>query len=345
MIDVSFSSREEGSLNLVNSHNSLLIVGKGDSEYENVKIVYPKTLIEVENMFGIDSPLTLAYKEAKRAGAPEVYLCNCYKFTDYIDVLDLIAQNDFACVAPLFDFSTTFINPLDNKETYLAELYSNALEESFTNLFFTDKHASLYEDIDHYLRTMRSINYKFKDIAFDRLSNGDNTCFVLNNLKDYKYGNVILAAIISKSSLRYYPQEDLGEVVFDITNNDIFDHEFVYFAYDYLSKTTIENMQNYHEKPAPEKMLIISIIKNRINVALNYEDFSGKLINAHTKIELENYTNEVLNRFVGDLIDNYELLGIKYERSGAAAGEININIYISIKPFHSIENIDMKVEV
>ena len=343
MIDISFSSKQKSAFNTVQSHNSLLIVGKGDTEFENKKIVYPKTLLEVEEMFGIDSQLTLAYKEAKLVGADEVYLCNCYKFTDYIDILDLIAQNDFACVAPLFDFSLTFINPLDNKETYLSELYSNNLKESYTNLFFTDSHASLYEDVDHFLREMRNKNYKFKDATLDRLESGENMCFVLNNLKDYKYGNVVLASIISKSNLRYYPQQDLGEVVFDINKNDVFDHEMIYFAYDYLAKTTIENMQNYHSEPAPEKMLLISIIKNRINIALNYDDFSGKLINAHTKIELENYTNETLQKFIGTLIEAFNLIAIKYERAGA--GEININIYISIKPYNSIELINMKVEV
>ena len=48
------------------------------------------TYEQVEEMFGIDSQLTLAYREAKLVGAQEVYLCNCYKFTDYIEVLDLI---------------------------------------------------------------------------------------------------------------------------------------------------------------------------------------------------------------------------------------------------------------
>lgn len=343
MIDISFSSSDSNSFNLVNSHSSLLIVGKGDSEYENKKIIYPKTLLEVEEMFGIDSQLTLAYREAKLVGAQEVYLCNCYKFTDYIEVLDLIAQNDFACVAPLFDFSLTFTNPLNNKETYLCELYSDSLQDSFTNLFFTDKHASLYEDIDHFLRTMKSINYSFKDMAFNRLINGENMSFVLNNLKEYKYANVVLAAIISKSSLRNYPQEDLGEVVFDMTSDDVFDHEFVYFSYDYLAKTIIENMQNYYKQSSPEKMLLVSIIKNRINIALNYDEFTGRLINAHTKIELENYTNAILQKFVGELIEKYELLSIRYEKVGL--GEININIYISIKPYNSIEFINMKVEV
>lgn len=343
MIEIDFSSRENNNINLIRSHNSLLIIGKGDSEYQNIKILFPNNLKEVEDTFGIDSQLTLAYKEAKSVGAKQVYLCNCFKFTDYIDALDLINQNDFACITPLFDFSTTFINPLDNRDTFLVELYSESFADSFTNIFFTDKHASLYESFSHYIQTMKSINYKFKDNCLDRITNGENLCFVLNNLKEYKFGNVVLAALISNSSLRYYPQQDLGEVVYDINNNDVFDHEFIYFEYDALAKTTVENMQNYYEKAAPEKMLLISIIKNRINTALNYDDFSGKIINAYTRIELENHTKEILEGFIDVLIEKYNILEIRYEKAGA--GEINIGIYISIKPYNSIETINMKVEV
>lgn len=343
MIDVNFTQQELNQFYMTDSHNSLLIVGKGDSEFQNIKIIYPRNEEEVEETFGIDSPLTMAYKEAKQIGAEEVYLCNCYKFTDYINALDLIAQNDFAYIAPLFDFSTTFINPLDNKETYLVELYSDTLNECFSNIFFTDKHASLFEDIDHYLRTMKSINYAFKDEALNRMINGENTCFVLNSLANYKYANVALAAIISKSNLRDYPQQDLGEVVFDITNEDLFDHELIYFTYDNLAKTTVDNMQNYYEKPAPEKMLLNSIIKNLINASLDYDQFTGKLINAYTKIQIENYTKEVLQSFTGRIIEKFKLLDVVYEK--VAPGEIAINIYITIKPYNSIESIDMTVEV
>ena len=341
-MNISFvESNNNSSINI--SHSSILIMGKGDSEYKNLKITFPKNVAEAEDMYGESSELTKAYIEAKTIGATDIYLCNCFKFTDYIKAIELVSQNDFAYVCPLFGISTTYINPNTNKEVYFAEVYTEALADSFSNLLLTEKHASLYEDIDHYLTSMKSINYKFKNTALERMTNGQAMAFVLNNLKDYKFANVALAAIISKSVLRYYPQENLGQVVFDITKTDAIDHEFVYFAYDILAGTTIENLLNYHNKNTPEKMLLISIIKNRINMKLDYEQFTGSLINAYTKLKIDTYTREVLNSFTGVLIDKYELLDVEYIK--VKQGEININIYLSIKPYASIEFIDMKVEV
>lgn len=340
-MDINFIQGSTTEQTVVPSHSSILILGKGSSEYKNLKIAYPKNISEVQNDYGEYSELTKAYIEAKKIGAEEVYVCNCFKMTDYVQAIDLIAQNDFAFVCPLFTFSTTYTN--GNAEYYFAEIYTEALSNSFSNLLITEKHASLYEDITHFLTSMKSINYNFKDSSMERMSNGQAMAFVLNNLKDYNYANVALASIISKSNLRYYPQEDIGEVVFDITKEDVIDHEFVYFAYDILAKTTIENLLNYHNEKAPEKMLLISIIKNRINMALDYEQFTGQLLNPYTKIKLNNYTTEVLNSFVGLLIEQFKVNNIQFIKGNPS--EVNINIYMSIKPYSSIEFIDMKVEV
>lgn len=341
MIDINFIKNSETQQNIIASHNSILILGKGDSEYKNLKIAYPKNIAEVQNDYGEYSELTKAYIEAKKIGAEEVYICNCFKITDYIHAIDLIAQNDFAFVCPLFTFSTTYTN--GNSEYYFAEVYAEALSNSFSNLLLTEKHASLYEDITHFLTSMKSINYSFKESSIERMSNGQAMGFVLNNLKDYKYANVVLASIISISNLRYYPEKNIGEVIYDITKEDVIDHEFIYFAYDILAKTTIENLLNYHNKRVPEKMLLISIIKNRINMSLDYEQFTGQLLNPYTKIKLNNYTTEVLNKFVGLLIEEFKIIKIEFVKGNI--NEININIYISIKPYCSIEFIDMKVEV
>lgn len=340
-MEISFSSKTEQSSSIIPSHSSILILGKGDSEYKNLKITYPKNIAEVQENYGNNSELTKAYIEAKKIGAEEVYICNCFKITDYVQAIELISQNDFAFVCPLFTFSTTYTN--SNKEYYFAEIYAEALSESFSNLMLTEKHASLYEDINHYLTAMKSINYSFKDTCMERMSNGQSMNFVLNNLKDYKYANVVLASIISLSTLRYYPQKDVGEVVFDIIKDDIIDHEISFFAYDILAKTTIENLLNYHNENTAEKMLLISIIKNRINMTLDYEQFTGQLLNPYTKIKLTNYTNEVLNKFCGILIEEYSLDKIDFVKGNP--GEINIDIYMSIKPYGSIEFISMKVEV
>lgn len=340
-MDINFINNGQTTETYITSHNSILILGKGDSEYKNLKITYPKNVAEVQEFYGEYSELTKAYIEAKKIGAEEVYVCNCYKLTDYVQAIDLVAQSDFAFVCPLFTFSTTYTN--GNKEYYFAELYSEALSESFSNLLFTEKHASLYEDITHFLTSMKSINYAFKDSSLERMSNGQAMAFVLNNLKDYKYANVVLASIISLSSLRYYPQKDIGEVVFDITSDDVIDHEFVYFAYDILAGTTIENLLDYHNEKTPEKMLLINIIKNRINMSLDYEQFTGELMNPYTKIKLKNYTSSVMNTFQDVIIQEYNIDRIEFVKAGSL--ELNINIYMTIKPYHSIEYISMKVEV
>lgn len=325
------------------SDNSLLIIGKGESLVNNTKIFYPSTLEQVQELYGVDSQLTIAYKEAKMIGATEVYLCNCYRFTDYINILDLIAQNDFAYITPLFDFSNIYIDPDTQKEEYLAKLYTNYLNYSFSTIFFTDKHAKYFENIDHFLNTMKAINYKFKESSMHKMTDGSNMCFVLNTLKNYKFANVALASIIASSNLRQYPQKDIGECVFDLIDADAFDHEFVFFQYDNLAKTTIENLLNYYDKPSPEKMLIISLIKNKINHALDYTQFSGRLINAYTKIELENYTKQILQSFVGKLIEKFYIEDIVYYKE--SNGEVSILIKIVFKPYHSIEEISMGVEL
>ena len=70
---------------------------------------------------------------------------------------------------------------------------------------------------------------------------------------------------------------------------------------------------------------------------------SGELLNPYTKIKLTNYTTEVLNKFCGILIEEFTLDKIEFVKSNPS--EVNINIYMSIKPYGSIEFISMKVEV
>lgn len=344
MIDVNIGSRNPSSNNKSIEHNSILIVGKGDTDYKNKNIVYPASISAMEELYGKGSELTVAYIEAKNCGATQVFVLNCNKFTDYIDCLNVITQTDFAFICPLFNFSTTFVDPTDESKRYLAEVYSNALANCFSTIIFSDKHASLYEDLSSFMIEMIKTNYDFKDTTYKKLESGENIAFVLNNLQEYKYANVALAAIISNSDLRNYPSKNIGDVVYDITANDIFDHEMIYFAYNSLTGTTIENLQNYYVKPAPEKMLLINIIKNRINMAFDYDEFTGKLINKYTKIKLENYTKSVLQSFVGTLIEKYNIKKIDYVKA-TNAGEIDVFIYFSIKPYNSIEVINMTLEV
>lgn len=322
--------------------NALLIIGKGETEYKSREIVKCETIENVEYLYGTDSDLTLAFKESLEIGATDIYLCNCYLFTDYINVLKTIINTEFAYICPLFNFSTTY-QTNSNKEVYLVELYSNIIGDKLTQLIFTDKHASLYENIEQYLNEMTSINSTFKLASKDKLQYGDNFCFVLNCLKKYNFANVALASVLMQSDLKYYPQMNIGDVVFDINNLDIYGHELTYFAYDTLTYTTIENFMNYRTVSSPEKFVPIHLIISKIRRELDFSDFSGTLFTSYMQIRIENKVNEKMSDFVGKLIESYTIKNINYVRT--IEHVIIVYIYLTIKPYNSIEEIKITMEV
>lgn len=325
-------------------NKTMLILGQAETEYKSGEIFYFESLNEVEKFYGKDSDLTEAYKTAKSIGAPYIFLGNCYKFTDYIDILDLILQNEFAYIAPVsINFSDTFINPGTNREMYISEFYSNAIADKLSLILMTDKHASLYEDIEHYLSELTAINMKFKERTFNGLVYGENLCFIANLLQNYKFSNVALASVLTISNLKDYPKYNLGDVVFDISNYDLIGQEIVYFEYNNISKTSIENFQNYHSNNSPEKFIPVSLVKKIIQRSLNFEQFTGKLLNAYTKLMIENYINNTISTFLIDLIQDYKILKIEYLYS--EDHRVIIQIDMKITPYNSIESIDMYMEV
>lgn len=332
----------EPRLNEFDTSEAMLIVGKGESEYRNKDILKANSIEEVEYMYGVNSDLTNAFKEALQVGATDIYLCNCYKFTDYIDVAENISKKEFAYITPLYNFSETFITD-SNTTMYLCEYYSNILNDRLTQLIITDKHASLYENLNHFIKHMNKITMTFKDETSSKLLNGENLCFVLNGLEKFKYANVALASILIQSDLKYYPSKDIGQVVFDVNNYDVYGLESAYFAYDELAKTTIENFLNFSHINGPQKFVPINIIKQKILRALDFSDYSGKLFTPYMRISLENKVTSIMNQFVGTLIESYNLQDIVFVSNEDRT--LTIYVLLSIKPFNSIEEMNISLEV
>lgn len=325
-----------------NKDNSILIIGKGDSEFKNKEILKAISISDVEYNYGKASDLTSAYKEAVAIGAINIYVCNCTKFTDYIDIIDYICKEEFTYIVPLFNFSETFTLE-NNKVMYLCEFYSNRLSESITQLFITDKHASLYEDLDHYLKNMNSIITTFKKDTMTKLINGSNLCFILNTLTKYKFANVALASILTQSDLREYPKMDIGEVVFDLNNYDLYGQEATYFSYDNISKTTIENFLNFNKNNSPEKFVPVNLIKQIILRSMDFSSFKGKLFSPYMRISLENNITSIMRVHVETLIESYKLQDIRFVSN--ADHTVSIYILLTIKPYNSIEELNMTMEM
>lgn len=322
--------------------NSILLIGHGETEYNNKQILLCNDIDEVEYNYGTSSDLYEAYKEAREITSCDIYTCNCFLFTDYIDILDKIRE-EYGFICPLFKFSEFYKN--SSNKVYLAKLYSNIIRDRISQILFTDNHASLYENLEQFQKDMSNINYDFKNSP-GVLSNGENLGFVLNVLKNYKFANVVLASVLVQADLKYYPQKNLGDVVFDLCNDDFYGQELIYFSYNSITNTTIENLLNYMSKPCPEKFIPVHLIIQKIRRALKFEKFKGKLFNKYTQIQFEDELVEIMNSFVDVLIQSYSVNKINYQK--VADGDeivIKIKIELTIEPYNSMEQFDFALEV
>ena len=328
--------------NNIDLENSILILGAADTNYKENIITKFNSLLEVEDCEGDNSDLTLAYKEAISLKAENVYLCNCFKVTDYITIINTLIDIDFEYIVPLFSFSDSFTTS-DNNHMYLSEFYSNMLSDNISQLIITEKHASLYENIDSYIKTMNLIANNFKSHCFNKLYNGENLSFVLNNLQNYKFANVVLASILSLTNLKYYPMVNVGDVVFDLNENDFYGNEIAFFSYNNLTNTTIENFKNFEDKSAPEKYVLIQLIKQKVLRSLNLDEYKGKLFTPYLQIALSNSINSIMQKHVGNIIESYQLGDIDYIKE--KDNTVTIYLNINIKPYNSIEEINIRLEM
>ena len=328
--------------NNIDLENSILILGAADTNYKENIITKFNSLLEVEDCYGDNSDLTLAYKEAISLKAENVYLCNCFKVTDYITIINTLIDIDFEYIVPLFSFSDSFTTS-DNNHMYLSEFYSNMLSDNISQLIITEKHASLYENIDSYIKTMNLIANNFKSHCFNKLYNGENLSFVLNNLQNYKFANVVLASILSLTNLKYYPMVNVGDVVFDLNENDFYGNEIAFYSYNNLNNTTIENFKNFKYKSAPEKYVLIHLIKQKVLRSLNLDEYKGKLFTPYLQIALSNSINSIMQKHVGNIIESYQLGDIDYIKE--KDNTVTIYLNINIKPYNSIEEINIRLEM
>lgn len=328
--------------NNIDLENSILILGAADTNYKENIITKFNSLLEVEDCYGDNSDLTLAYKEAISLKAENVYLCNCFKVTDYITIINTLIDIDFEYIVPLFSFSDSFTTS-DNNHMYLSEFYSNMLSDNISQLIITEKHASLYENIDSYIKTMNLIANNFKSHCFNKLYNGENLSFVLNNLQNYKFANVVLASILSLTNLKYYPMVNVGDVVFDLNENDFYGNEIAFYSYNNLTNTTIENFKNFKYKAAPEKYVLIHLIKQKVLRSLNLDEYKGKLFTPYLQIALSNSINSIMQKHVGNIIESYQLGDIDYIKE--KDNTVTIYLNINIKPYNSIEEINIRLEM
>lgn len=323
--------------------NSILIIGKGESKKNrNIAVKYT-SLDKVQQDYGMNSELTLAFKEALETGATNVYLYNASFFTDYIDSVKNSKNKLYTYVCPLFDIFEIYTDTANENSIYLVEKYLFDLQGTFTKIIATSSHCSLFKNIEHSIsQTLNALD----DYKENRLNiNNENLFFVINNLKNYQYANIVLASILTQNNFKHYPSNsNLGDVVFNYEEIDFLYDEVIFFKFNSILGSTIENLYNLSSKENEQKYIPNLIISDIIRSLLNYKDLVGKLYSNYVKIAIENHTLYLLNELEGKLIDGYRINDISVIKDSKTK-TVSINIEMQIKTYLSVNELIIKKRI
>lgn len=332
----------------LNNSKKLLIAGPSLSSQKAREIVMPADKDEAFNLFG-QSPLYEAYELLIDLGVSNVYLSNCYNRSDYLKLMDKIIHYDFDYFIPInLYFRDKFYNPLKDEEQYYSEYFIEQFAQvnSLTTVLMTEKHASLYEDFDHYTIDMTNVELEFLDkFSYDKsdfLNNyGNNLNFVYNNLEDIAYSNVILGGLyINRDYAKYLSSIKNVTAVYDLDNNDIQGLRAMYYKNNYYTdEVTLENPLNFKKTlDIYANALIDDVIKTAIK-SINLDKFKGKLYNQYVAVQIESEATKALNSLKTKLFKEYTINRVGFKKTDPTAGYIILDY--SFVPYGTLESINV----
>lgn len=344
MIEISTSQSVSEVVKNVDMNKTLLIMGKAATNNAINKIVYYSAVESVEAVYG-DSDLTDAFRTAKEFGVPHVFLINVQHTYDYIEIANILRHYDFAYVVSTdIFFSDAFHDSTRNNRrvSYYQHFVERLSAFNRSVIVATDKHASLYEDIDAYLDEMIGLVNHFKSNMTGKMD-GRSICFVANNLADFPFANVVLASMLCAGDLGEYPfQANLGEAVFDIDSFDVKENELVFFKNNHLSGTTVENLLNFNSKRGPEKIVTIDRIVKYVRRNLDLSRFKGKHLSPYQRLRVEKALVEYFDPLLNWILRSYDIKSIQFIREAAGVGIIVCEI--DIWTINSTEKFSIIVE-
>lgn len=331
-----------------NSERKVLLIGPGATSNKAREIILPANEQEVLSLYG-DSDLANCYTLIKTFDVSNVYLCNCFSHSDYIRIVDKIMHYDFDFIVPIgIYFRDTFYNPLDDEDQYYIEymLKQLAVVHSLSTIVMTERHASLYEDFDHYTAEMRQVENAFMEKYNFQTSEfleqyGNNLLFVYNNLKEVSFANVVLAGLFAtRKSSNYLPSLIMSEAIYDLNSIDMLGLRAMYFQNNiYANNVTVENPFNFKKtQDIYSNALIDDVIKRTIK-NINIDHYKGKLYNQYTALQIETSINKSLKDLKGVLFKEYTINKIGFKKTGPTSGCVVIDY--SIVPYGTLETINV----
>lgn len=338
-------------LETFDNQNSILLIGVGETNKYYLNIVRPETEEEVKTAFG-DCDLTYCYSMLLDMGVNQnyIYVMNIDNTHDYLEAADLIRQYDFAYILPINLYISDYYNdPLNNgaQKYYVQAIMEKFYKRNNSYLLVTDKHASLYEDIDTYLNSMDSICSRIKNRQKEGIHSYENLVFVGNNLENIDWGNVYLAAMLSTTPIDEYPKyenNNYQNVIFDIDTHDV-QSEVTYFKKHTTGEITIENLLSLDMALSPMKIVFIFRIQKYMFRDMDYTSVIGKPYTTYQMSIVKDMTIKYLNSYLGWLLQSFEIKDVFAKENTIHPGTVTIYIKFSIQPVGCVERYEVVKEI
>lgn len=329
---------------------NILIIGPANNDNNRGDIINPVTLTNALDLYE-DSDLYNAYKNAINiTNDTNIYLSNCYTVDDYLELFNKVIQYDFDYIVPIgIYFSDIFYNNSTKSYEYYSNYFLNILysANSLSTLIMTDKHASLYNDIDDFLNEMSIKNYNYINTSstLKILSvYGFNLIVTFNMLQDVAYSNVILSSMLSINNSYNYPSPISFNPIFNLDSNDIKNSNYVYFKFNYaLNSASVENLLNFRTTNDIYKNVLVNELIKSVLKILDLNEFKGKLFTNYVKLQMLTKIKALLKPYKNKLFKDYNINKIGFIKDTPGCGIIYIEI--SIIPFGLIDNINVVMEV
>lgn len=326
---------------------NILIIGYCGSNENLGEIVYYESYDDFCSIYSDKSKVKDALEIVNKIQFDGIHVMNLNDsyINTYIDATEIIKQHNFYYVVPVdIHVSDSYYNATRCNHIHLLDYMAKVMYDTNDSVMVcTDKHASLYEDIDNFLSDMVQIESDMK--ACIGIENyGENFIFVANNLKDISLSNVALAVLLTTTDINVYPSNDkIGDAIFDIDSNDIGMHSIVYFRSHDNRETTVENLINMDRKVEPEKIVTINRIIKYMYKDMDFSEFEGKMYVKNKKNQVKKKLIKYMDYYTGWILREYEIISVEFYKTDPGAGIIIAQI--EIVPIGCFEKSRLTIEV
>ena len=329
----------------LNPFCSIVLIGMGKTGKYFKDIVRPESEREMKETFG-SCELTDAFSLLFQMGCKDVCVMNIGQQHDYLDIAEMLRDYAFAFVVPLgIHASDAFYDPThDGRKTpYAQYLLSRSYGRNDSYLIMTDKHASLYQDIDAFLDEMETKRERLKRCNVG-VSDHGNLIFVVNNIEGIDYASVCLAGIMASTPVEEYPRftvQPARKAIFHIDTCDVHS-DMVYFKSHIDGSLTVENFLNLRDEKTPLKIEFLHRIQKYMLMDMDFSEHVGHLYSAYRLKAVEHQAMEYLESYMGWLLQSYELNHAYAVENPKFLGTVDIHISAKVKPIDCTEQFEVE---